>query len=281
MCIAILKTKKGIITDSALRNSFISNPDGSGIAYTVNNQLIIEKGIFDIDEFVNAVRKAEKICDNNMLIHCRIGTSGSKNELNTHPFYVNDDVCLMHNGILDISVPSYSKINDTQIYINRYLKGLNKSMLMHSKNLHKLIENSIGKRNKFVLMDNKGYYKILNEKAGQWENNVWYSNTSYTYNLFYDDVSYISEDELSEEEKEEILWTIYNADIPEFEYLGEFPIYDRKRKLLLSSDNMQWVENKNLVFLEDDLLYEYELRRAEILKETAQKVQGCRNALPF
>lgn len=184
MCIAILKTKKGVITDSALRNSFINNSDGSGIAYTKDNQLIIEKGIFDIDEFINVVRKAEKICDNNLLIHCRIGTSGNKDELNTHPFYINNNVCLMHNGILDINVPRDSRINDTQIYINRYLKELNKNVLMHNKSLHRLIESSIGKRNKFVLMDNKGHYKILNEKAGQWENDVWYSNTTYTYNLF-------------------------------------------------------------------------------------------------
>lgn len=90
--------------------------------------------------------------------------------------------------------------------------------------------------------------------------------TRHTRTIYFD---YIHEDELSNEEKEGILWAIYNADIPEFEYLGEFPIYDRKRKLLLSSDDMQWVDNKNLVFLEDNLLYEYELRRKEILKEIA------------
>ena len=122
MCIAILKTKKGNITDEQLKNSFISNSDGAGIAYTIKGKLIIEKGIVNVDKFIKAVRNAEKKCDSNMLIHCRIGTSGYKDKNNTHPFKVTNNVCLIHNGILDVDVPKNSNINDTQIFINDYMK---------------------------------------------------------------------------------------------------------------------------------------------------------------
>lgn len=185
MCIAILKTKKGTITDEELRNCFNSNPDGAGIAYTLNNELKIIKGMFNVKDFIETVRMAEKICDNNMLIHCRIGTSGTKDGFNTHPFEVNKNVALIHNGILDIDVPKDSKKNDTQIFIDKYLKGFSTGALLHNETLHKLIKDMIGNNNKFVLMDNRGYYKIINEKAGHWKNNVWFSNDSYKTKTYY------------------------------------------------------------------------------------------------
>ena len=46
MCIAIVKTKDGTITDDMLRTSFRHNPNGAGIAYTKDGELIIIKGIF-------------------------------------------------------------------------------------------------------------------------------------------------------------------------------------------------------------------------------------------
>lgn len=179
MCIAILKRKNGTITDDALRESFRCNADGAGIAYTKDKKLIIIKGIFNAEVFVQKVREIEAICDNNMLIHCRIGTSGLKDASNTHPFVVNEDVALIHNGILDVKVPKGSPKNDTQLFIESYLNGIDKHTLMHNKAVHGLIEKCIGHNNKFVLLDNNGFYKIINEDAGHWKDNVWYSNYSY------------------------------------------------------------------------------------------------------
>ena len=179
MCIAILKRKNGTITDDALRESFRYNADGAGIAYTKDKKLIIIKGIFNAEVFVQKVREIEAICDNNMLIHCRIGTSGLKDASNTHPFVVNEDVALIHNGILDVKVPKGSPKNDTQLFIENYLNGIDKHTLMHNKAIHGLIEKCIGHNNKFVLLDNNGFYKIINEDAGHWKDNVWYSNYSY------------------------------------------------------------------------------------------------------
>lgn len=235
MCIAILKTKKGIISDEALINSFSNNKDGAGIAYTVNNQLIIQKGIFNVNEFVNAVRTAERICDNNMLIHCRIGTSGEMDALNTHPFLVNDNVCLIHNGILDIEVPIKSKINDTQIFINKYLKDISSYNLLHNKAVKKLIEKLIDDDNKFVMLNNKGYYKIFNEDAGHWKDGVWYSNSSYQtkkiswydYDDYYNwsNTYRTSNMTITQEEYTKIEDKILCMSIAEILELGEYPAY--------------------------------------------------------
>lgn len=207
MCIAILKTKDGNITDEALRTSFEHNKDGAGIAYTVNEKLIIEKGIFNIDEFITKVRNAEKIADNNILIHCRIGTSGLKDANNTHPFLIHEDSCLIHNGILDIDVPKGSTKNDTQLFIEQYLKCFSTSDLLNHIGLIKLIEKVIDS-NKFVIMDNKGNYRIFNEKEGHWNNGVWYSNESYKTFKFVNTTNYMygwgykyDEDDFDEKER--------------------------------------------------------------------------------
>lgn len=285
MCIAILKTKKGIITDDELRNSFNSNPDGAGIAYTVGKKLIIKKGIFNVEEFILTVRNAEKECDNNMLIHCRIGTSGKNDEKNTHPFYINNDVCLIHNGILDIEVPTNSEINDTQIFIKKFMKEIKAKDLMHNKSIQNLIAETISSRNKFVLLDNRGYYKIINEKAGHWKNNVWFSNYSYeTYKTFtkYEKKSsknYLWYDEDDEYEyqdclydnvlKEETMWDglitdIYELTAEDFEYLGDNPVLDKKEIMLWSLEDATELcgnDDYDFEYLPNYVMEEYNIAR--------------------
>ena len=179
MCIAILKTKDGIITDEQLRESFRRNSDGSGIAYTINNKLVIEKGIFDENQFVDAVRKAEVICDNNMIIHCRISTSGHKDYNNCHPHLIREDVCVAHNGIISRLNGKETDNSDTVMYARDVLAKISTDDLVHNEAIKELISRDIGSYNKFVLLDNLGEYTILNEAAGHWNNGVWYSNESY------------------------------------------------------------------------------------------------------
>lgn len=183
MCIAILKPKGKTIPTEHLKNSFDNNQDGGGVAYSKNGKVHIIKGIFSKKKFVKTVRFAEKEADGAILIHCRIGTSGLKDENNCHPHVVNDECVLMHNGVLSISVPYNSKVSDTVIFINEYLKPLENDF-MKNEAITKLVEKAIGNNNKFVLLNNKGEYKIINEKAGVWENGVWYSNSTYSYQKY-------------------------------------------------------------------------------------------------
>lgn len=178
MCIAILKTKTGVITDEALKNSFESNSDGAGFAYTIDNQLIIEKGIFHSQTFIERFRVIEQIADDSILIHCRIGTSGLRDANNTHPHIISDKLCLIHNGILDINVPKNSTESDTVLFIKKYLNCLTPADLKNETIQH-LISTIIGCYNKFVFLDNEGNYTIINEDEGKWDNGCWYSNTSY------------------------------------------------------------------------------------------------------
>lgn len=260
MCIAILKTKNGFITDEELRNSFENNSDGAGIAYTHNNELRIVKGIFDVEAFIKTVRQAEKLADNNMLIHCRIGTSGNKDKNNTHPFKINENICLIHNGILSVSVPKGSKINDTQIFINKFMKGIANATIMNNPTYHNILEEMIGSNNKFVILNNKGEFKIINEKAGSWENGVWFSNGSHKtkkvtyknnfwdgyyrgykgyYSSYFDDdyETEVYDDDLTDEQIEDVINLIQNLDYEKALYLGYNVCYDATNRTLVNWDD--------------------------------------------
>lgn len=180
MCIAIVKTKDGKITDTYLRNCFKNNSDGAGLAYSHDGQLYYVKGIFNIDTFVKEVRKAEELADGAMLIHCRISTSGLVDKDNCHPHVVNGKTVMIHNGILDIDVPKDSKKSDTVLFVEQLLSPLPEDF-MNNQAIIDLITYTIGKSNKFCFLNNKGEYAIANEEAGDWVDGVWYSNTSYLY----------------------------------------------------------------------------------------------------
>ena len=184
MCIAILKTKDGNITDEQLLNCFDNNPDGAGLAYTKDNKIFIVKGIFEATQFVEEYHKAVAEADGAMLVHCRIGTSGFKDYTNCHPHVVSDECVMIHNGILSIDVPKDSKVSDTVLYVEQYLKPLPKDFMLND-GIMSLITDHIGTGNKFVFLNNRGDFSIANEKAGHWKNGVWFSNYSYEAYSFY------------------------------------------------------------------------------------------------
>ena len=178
MCIAIVKTKEGTITDEQLKNCFTRNKDGAGFAYPKDGEVVIEKGFFNFDAFLKRYREVEKDCDNNMLIHFRISTAGLVDKTNCHPHRINNKLVMIHNGVLHIDVPKNSKVSDTVLYCKRYLKQLPKGFT-HNDVIMEFMAEHIGDYNKFCFLDSTGYYRIVNEDAGDWVDGVWYSNGSY------------------------------------------------------------------------------------------------------
>lgn len=283
MCIAIVKTKDGIISDDILRTCFKNNPHGSGIAWTENNQLYIIKGIFNVDEFINTVRDVEQKADSNILIHCRISTSGLVDENNSHPHIVNDSLVLIHNGILDIDVPKNSTESDTVLFIKEYLKDLPKDF-EYNKSIMRLIEDRIGSFNKFCFLNSNGDYFILNEKSGEWINGVWYSNDSYQPKLFtytksyksysmYDDIDYTYYDlygvdryeylerhPIGKKRIKKIINQIENLSQLDFEMLGQYPVYNIETNQLEYNDDYNDLElyQYYLYEIDDDLQDLYE-----------------------
>lgn len=280
MCIAIVKTKEGVITDDILKTSFENNPDGGGFVWTESGTLYIIKGIFDVDNFIKTYHEIESKADGNILIHCRISTSGLIDEDNSHPHIVNDSTALIHNGILNIPVPKESKKSDTVLFIEKYLKDL-PSDFVYNKSIMQLIEDRIGSNNKFAFLNTNGDYFILNESAGYWVQGVWYSNTSYkpyTFKGYYSNKYYDNYDEydtwldseynkyygitrdefikdfrLTKQEYKHIRKMIKSLSGEELTQLGTTPIYNLDTGKLREDDEFLDIHDFYLFELDDDL----------------------------
>lgn len=273
MCIAIVKPQGTEISDEYLENCFDNNNDGAGIAYAKDGKICVVKGIFDKKQFIEEVRKAEKTAQGDMLIHCRIGTSGLKNKKNCHPHIVNDNLVMIHNGILDIDVPDNSKVSDTVIFIETYLKQLPKDFVKSEPIMH-LIEKAIGNRNKFAFLNDKGESFICNAKAGIVEGGIWYSNDTFSYNL--DKNSFFDGTPIEDAEVFGYFEEYINMlDYEDFETLGDYPLIDLESWMLESFDTDKYEDDYSYISLKNysEVLYEiYSERYLEYLnlKETEE-----------
>lgn len=213
MCIAILNKKTSKLSVQTLTNSFKNNSDGGGFMYCIDNKLIIDKGYFNLNEFLQAYERIKAIADGDIVIHCRISTSGQVDVTNCHPHQVNDNIGLVHNGACIIKTPSNSPYSDTIHFIKKYMQDIATQDLQKQSYLN-LLEcacNVYGS-NKLIIMDNQSNSYIINSKLGHYDKDGnWYSNDSYKYNYayFYDDdfandFAYIADKKLLKKVKKNI-----------------------------------------------------------------------------
>lgn len=176
MCIAIYKPEGKVIPYETLKRCFTANPDGAGYMFHKNGKLHVFKGYFTMDEFWKAYKRDQK---KECVIHFRIKTHGLINEENCHPYRVNDDLAFVHNGVIS----GYSDVHksDTWLFNEDIVQPFVRrwgNLEIFEDPIKKLIENRIG-YSKLIFMDNLGNTKIFNEDKGNWDDGVWYSNTSY------------------------------------------------------------------------------------------------------
>lgn len=255
MCIAIVKPQGTEISDEYLKNCFENNPDGAGIAYARDGKLYIVKGIFNQNTFIKTVREAEKLAEGDMLIHCRIGTSGKKDKENCHSHIVNDSVVMIHNGILDIDVPRNSKVSDTIIFIQEYLKDLPKDF-MKNPSILKMIEKIIGSHNKFAFLNSRGESSICNKNAGIMKDGIWYSNDTFDFYGYY----YPYTDSELLEYLEDSIDLLDEEDLNQ---LGEYPFLDTEEYSFVPYKSEYWNLSEKYIALQEysEFLYKKYLDR--------------------
>lgn len=182
MCIIAYKPAGKTIDKQTLDACFSNNPDGAGFMFPCEGRVLIRKGYFTFGDFWAAWEKTHKIYGDNLpvVFHFRIATAGKIDKTNCHPHRITQDLAFVHNGILTcVNVPKKSKISDTILYRDVYLRKMS-GLSLHEKTLFKIMGKHIGTHNKFVFMNGKGKVAFANEKSGVWDRGVWYSNTSYT-----------------------------------------------------------------------------------------------------
>lgn len=176
-----MKPKGVVLTKSVLKTCFNHNPHGAGFAYPTKKGMVIEKGFFHFRLFWSRFRtvQSDKLP---MLIHFRVATSGEIDKKNCHPWKIDDNHALIHNGVVQDKLGFDVKgCSDTGLFVKHILRPTFKrgNRVWKTPAYKWCVENSIGSKNKMVIMDKDGDFTILNEKEGKWENGVWFSNETF------------------------------------------------------------------------------------------------------
>jgi hypothetical protein len=178
MCIAIYKPQGLVLTPTTIQESWSSNRDGAGFMYHEAGKLHVVKGLMTLPEFKEAYEPHKnKEC----VLHFRIKTHGEINAEMTHPFLVDDNLGIVHNGIISKvdTKPDPSKSDTyhfTGTHLHRFHQDNPKFFL--DPVYKEIIEDYIG-FSKLIFMDGDGNVEIFNESKGVWDAGCWFSNKSY------------------------------------------------------------------------------------------------------
>jgi glutamine amidotransferase len=182
MCLAIYQPAGKSIPESYLRTGFEGNPDGAGFMYFDDKGKLQVEKFMQFDQFIERYESCWLMHGEKspFAIHFRWATHGSKNLLNVHPFMVNENVSVMHNGIIDCHIDDH-EMSDTASFVKNYLGALPEHWY-DNEYLFDMVQQYTQGSKLIVFTDTPGSEYcayILNEDAGHWNNGVWYSNASY------------------------------------------------------------------------------------------------------
>lgn len=172
MCVAIVKPKNAVITDDTLRNCFDNNPDGAGYAYLDNGRIILRKGFFDIESFLEAYH-ADAVNDRQALVHFRITTRGDDSADNCHPFPLAQGA-LVHNGTIHGLGKRGEGKSDTAMFAEM-IHGIDAA---HLEAMRPMIEDYV-RGSRIAVLTAEGQFIVYH--ANEWleHNGALYSNDGY------------------------------------------------------------------------------------------------------
>lgn len=183
MCIAILKPSQEILTKRVLKACFNNNPHGAGFAIASKkaNSVIIRKGFFSFRKFWHCYREYQKRGET-MIIHFRVATSGKIDGDNCHPWRVDKEHALIHNGNLEHKLGiKDDAVSDTGLFVRHILQPIftHDPGMWQNDAFKWMVEETIGSGNKLVMINASGEYVIFHEKQGEWDNGCWFSNKTF------------------------------------------------------------------------------------------------------
>lgn len=187
MCIIVYKPVGQKLDRKILAQCYNKNDDGAGFAGVNDGKIFLHKSLKKFKKIYRVYNDMvikpgleEKIP---ILWHFRIKTHGHISLENCHPFKLEGgNMVFAHNGtIVGGSYERNAAESDTLLFKKNILDKLQvlEKNWIQSDVIWYLITSYIGKFSKAVFLDNKGEAKIYNEDDGEWEDGIWYSNTSY------------------------------------------------------------------------------------------------------
>lgn len=186
MCIIIVADANKRISNKIIKQAYKNNPDGFGIATSINGKLEVIKGLYKPSKIIKIYNQLRAKASGDIVLHFRIATHGDISDKLCHPFYVNKDLVMFHNGVIRDSVSGYNGHNknesDTKAFVNNVLKNFKKGF-QNNKTIMNMISTSVGEYNRLCFLDSTG--RTTYTSSSEWVelNGILYSNP----NLFYDD----------------------------------------------------------------------------------------------
>lgn len=181
MCNYIILEKNKTVNKEVLERCFERNPSGCGFAASIDNKLIIRKGFFDFEQLWQEFSQVQGkyAC----MIHFRFASAGVIDQDNCHPFRIDKNHAMVHNGTLYdfISSDENETLSDTGLF-NKFVL---KPMFKHWGNFHKskigryFLEKSMDNRSKMVIMNNKGEFLFIRKEAHVEEEGIIWANDGF------------------------------------------------------------------------------------------------------
>lgn len=182
MCliIHIPYTEKAIKFSCAeIANWYKRNRDGMGCMYdgVAYKCLGNEK---DFVQFFYTHYLEARSLQSDIAFHTRMRTHGDIDVANCHPYPVENNGFLIHNGVMS----RYGKhcndkksMSDTHWFIKETFEPLTRGNAHTNPTVKRLLEEHIGQSNKLVHMDYDGVLTIYNKESGVTWRGCWFSNT--------------------------------------------------------------------------------------------------------
>lgn len=162
-------------TPGLIEDVYESNSDGLGVMYTEHGALvtarILPKHHMEAREFLAALPND----DRPLALHWRMRTHGAITLDQCHPYDVDEETALMHNGILDTGNAADVSKSDTWHFIADYMQDMGPDVL-HNPGYLKMLGEFIG-NNRFAIMSADGRLSVVNKDQGIEHDGVWFSNT--------------------------------------------------------------------------------------------------------
>lgn len=219
MCIIVAKPANKKIEREVILQCFDKNPDGAGISFVENEELVVHKGIKNAEELAGLV---EAHMDKELVFHCRIASPGMVvDQSNCHPFKIDVRIdgatkkpefqfAISHNGRLEWG--HTDKKSDTHLFVDQMLEPLFECdpWFLDTYVGEIMLERTIlhnQRLNKMAIMRYDATMKavrtyIINKNAGNEKNGIWFSNYTWepTKKSFFPEGGYYGQPATSEKE---------------------------------------------------------------------------------
>ena len=188
MCMITYIPRGVAIPVGGIENGADCNRDGHGWAIADKDSITVGRSMdFEVALSDFLVARADKP-SSAAVFHSRFGTHGEYGLFNVHPFHVNADSVMVHNGVLPSAFWPGKKDarSDTRIFVDRIAKRIVGHKAIPSQREAKAMQGKIGLGNKLVFLGVGPSVRIVGQSQGIWSGGCWFSNSQFRPPIRYD-----------------------------------------------------------------------------------------------